>query len=350
MPRPVTFAFRGPVLTYQRHRDAIENTLLAAALTLLVGVFLDATGAYPEQWRMVLLLALFALGAQARAWGYYAAVAILLWPLWSLSPHLMALFLAVALLPRGWIIEGLPWALLIVAAPLLAEWQVVALVPLLAGLLAGPMVGLWAGGLTALWLKLVAGLSGWLPELGDLHGVPFTLAAIEPRIADTTSLEILERLAAPFAQSSSLLLLHLLQIVAWALAGWLVGKIRHLDWRNGEPRFLFAPALAAGTLVLWVALFLIPAWLELKPLAAFLTAPLPTVGLALSAIMAALLTTLYESVQRPVPRRTPRPRPAPSRVGREGVETVRDDSAPPHRPWAEPARPEEDDVIMLELD
>ncbi|MDQ4076520.1 MAG: hypothetical protein M3220_09775 [Chloroflexota bacterium] len=294
------------MLTYEHHRDRVEGGVVAAGLAWLVGIFLREAGAFPHAWQTMIPLAVFVLGTWARAWGYYAAVAVLLWPLWLLSPYLMTFFLAITVLPQKWIIDALPWALLVASAPLLAEWQMVGMVTLLAGLLVGATAGWWAGVFTALWLKVVAALCGWVPEIGALYGASFALDLIRSRVVDATLLEIVALVVEPFSQSPSLLFLHVVQIGAWGLAGWLVGKVRQIDWRNEEPLFPFAPALAPGVLVLWVAMFVVPAWLGFEPLTRFLTYRLPTVGLAVSALAAALLTTVAEDVLRPVhptPRR-----------------------------------------------
>ncbi len=343
-------SLRNPLLVYQRHRDRIEDAAVAAVLMLLVGLFLEGMGVFEGQWRTVILVAIFGLGAQRRAWGYYAAIAALIWPLWLLSPYLMTLFLVVALLPRNWMIEVLPWALLVASAPLLAEWQIVALVPLLAGLVAGPTTGLWAGAAAALWLKLAGGLAGWMPpEMVALHGASFALELIRPNVAQANSLETLLLLAAPFAESSLLFLLHALQIALWGIAGWLVGRVRRLEWRSGQPQFPLVLALAPGALTLWAALYLVPAWLEVESLARFLFAPTPTVGLAVAALAAALLSSAYESVQRPVARYVRRSHTPTVRMSREGPVPVggisrRGEHIRPER------SPGDDDVIMLELD
>ncbi|MGH2543366.1 MAG: hypothetical protein ACRDIB_11235 [Ardenticatenaceae bacterium] len=336
---------RNPVLLVRRHRNLVENAAVAAALALLVGIFLQASAVFPAQWHAGILLTIFVLGAYSRAWGYYAAVAALLWPLWLLSPFLTMLFLAGALLSRARMIAALPWVLLAVSAPLLAEWHVIGFVPLLAGLIAGPATGLWSGLLAALWLKMAGGLAGWLPEMGALHGAPFALDLFQARIGDANPIETLLLLIRPFAQPSPVL--HALQIAAWGLAGGLVGRVRRIEWQRGEPRYPLVPALASGALLLWGALYLVPAWLELQPLAAFLFAPSPAVGLALSALLAALGATLYEFLPHPRPRPVP-PRPT-VHMSREGPITVskvqrRGDHIRPG------ASAEEDELIMLELD
>jgi hypothetical protein len=339
----------GVLLSYQRHRKFIQNSLIAAALTLLVGLFLEATNAFSEQWRLVLLLTIFAIGAQSRDWGYYLAVSVLSYALWDLSPYFMSLFVAVALLPRLLIINYLPWALLVVSTPLLAEWQAIGLVPLLAGLIAGPTVGLSVGLLAALWLKLVAGLAGWMPELGALHGLSFTIEMIEARVSDATSLETLKLLAAPFSQSSTILLLHVLQITGFGIAGWLVGKVRQIEWRQGKPPFVLLPTLAVGFLPLWGAIYLLPAWLEIQSFTMFWTNPLPAAGLALSALTAALLSAFYENVQRPLPNRR-----AAANRRRQKDNNTSERSTPDRRAWSDARAQDgslsEGNIIMLEFD
>lgn len=337
---------RGPLLTYQRHRERIEDILVATGLSFLVGLFLNATHVYPQEWQLVLLLTIFVVGTQAREWAYYVAIATVLWPLWFISPYLMALFVAVALLPRTLIIEHLPWILLVLSAPLLAEWHALALPPLLAALIAGASIGFWVGALTAFWIKLVAGLSGWIPELAALHGQAFTLTPIETLVRDASSLETLELLAAPFIQSSSMLLLHVLQIVAWGCAGWLVGKIIQVDWQQVSPHIAIIPSLSAGLILLWSAIYLLPAWLELQPLSYVLSHPLPMAGLLLSALTAGCLASLYEEIQRPV---SPRLIRASGQARQQKHKPQQTSNTQPSPSWSNtPSNKEK--LILLEFD
>lgn len=342
---------------YQRHRPLIDNLLVAGFLALGVFRLWNVSGLFGMEWHIVIALAVLALGVQQRAWGYYAAVAALLLPLWNLSPYLMTLFVAGALLPRRWWIEQLPFVLLAASAPLLAEWHVPGLAPLLAGLVGGPAAGFGVGLGSALWMKVVAGLAEIPAELGYLHGVRMTWAAMATHTQEASSLEILQMIGAPFLAGSSLFLLHSLQSVGWGVAGWLVGKVRRHHWVKGEPRFHFVPAIATGALFLWATIFMIPAWLGLQSAWLFLGAGRIVAGIALAGIATAFVTTILERTRRPVALRVPRPAYTRRRT-REGMVLI------PTNPeadvltttgrWRSPAPlpPEADDegVIMLEID
>jgi hypothetical protein len=342
---------------YQRHRPVIDNLLVAGFLALGVFRIWNVSGLFGMEWHIVLALTVLALGVQQRAWGYYAAVAAILIPLWNLSPYLMTLFVAATLLPRQWWIDRLPLVLLAASAPLLAEWHILGLAPLIAGLVGGPAAGFGVGVGSAIWMKLVAGLAEIPAELGYLHGVRVTWAAIAVHTQEASSLEILRMVVAPFIAGSSALLLHLLQSVGWGAAGWLVGKVRRLHWVKGEPRFLFVPALATGALVLWIAIFMVPAWLGIQSAWLFLSASRVTAGIALASIATAFVTTILERTRRPVVQRVPRPAYTRRRT-REGMVLI------PTNPEADvvtttgrwrnptPLPPEADDegVIMLEID
>jgi hypothetical protein len=342
---------------YQRHRPVIDNLLVAGFLALGVFRIWQVSGLFGLEWHIVIGLAILALGVQNRAWGYYAAVAAVLVPLWNLSPYLMTLFIAVALLPRQWWIERLPWVLLAASAPLLAEWHILGFAPLVAGLVGGPVAGFGVGLGSAIWMKLVAGLANLPAELGYLHGIPITWNAIVAHTQPASSLEILQIIAAPFIVGSSALLLHLLQSVGWGLAGWVVGKVRRHHWVKGEPRFLFVPALASGALVIWATLFMVPAWVGVQSAWLFLGANRVTAGIALASIAGAFVTTILERTRRPVVQRVPRPAYTRRRT-REGMVLI------PTNPEADvvtttgrwrnptplPPTDEDEGVIMLEID
>lgn len=342
--------FNSPLLIYQRHRERIEDALVAVGLAALVGIFLSATGVFSEAWRLVLMLALVGVGSFSRFWGYNAAVAVLAWPIWTLAPILLVPFLAAALLPRRWIVAALPWVLLVASAPLLAQWQIVGLAPLLAGLVAGRTSALVVGVFAALWLAVAGGLAGWQPELGALHGAPLSPPAVEAYLSGASFTGALRLLVAPFTESHLLLLV---QVLAWGVAGWGVATVREMTWQDGTPQLPLVPALATGAVVLWAAIFLLPVWFDRQSFWALVAAPTPTVGLALSAVLAALLGTLIQSVHQPVarPRRGPAaPRPK-RRMSREGMRPAMD--APPatarRHPWAEIPRPEDDETAPLDV-
>jgi hypothetical protein len=306
-----------PTRGRQPERAPVEEALAVIGLALLVALFLNAMEVLQGNTRAVVAAGIAGLGLFAPKWGWRAALAALAWPLWLLAPGLALLFLPLALLFEKWIARALPWVLLVAMVPLLAQWHAVALVPLLAGLLGGPRRGLSVGIAAAFWLKVVGGLAGWVPELGALQGAPLAIDLIRPALAGSNPVVVLQALVAPLTHGS-LLPFHLLQVVAWGLAGWLAGTVRQLQWEEDEPRFALVPPLATGALALWAALYLLPIAFALESWHGLLSAPTLAVGIALSALTAALLTTLYESVEPLLPRRAVVATPTQTRIGREG--------------------------------
>jgi hypothetical protein len=351
-PMAVSDSIKG----YQRHRPLIDSLLVAGFLALGVFRIWQMSGVFGIELHIVIALAIVALGVQNRAWGYYAAVAVVLVPLWNLSPYLMTLFVAVALLPRRWMIEQLPLVLVAASAPLLAEWHLLGFAPLVAGLVVGPAAGFGVGVGSAIWLKLVAGLADLPTDLALLHGVGVTWEGIASRTQPASSLEILQMVGAPFIVGTNAFLLYLLQSVGWGIAGWLVGKVRRYHWVKGEPRFVVIPAVATGGLMLWVVLFVIPAWLAQQSVWLFLSANRVMAGIALAAVAAVFITTVLERTRRPVAQRVPRPVYTRRRT-REGMVLIptnpEADVVTTTGRWRTPTLPPEDEdegVIMLEID
>lgn len=325
---------------YQEQREPIDNALQAAGITVLAGIVLHAsiTAVYPSEWVTILLITTFVLGAREPAWGYLAATAVVLWPLWSLSPYLMALFLAVAVLARGIILDNLPWALLIIGAPLLAQGYVAALVPLAAGILAGPTVGLWTGALSALWLKLFGGMVNLSPDLLTLNEHAVDGTALASRFADANSLETLRLLVAPFASDSSVLLLHLLQIGTWAGAGYLAGRLRSSMLAERSPWGAVGAAAVAGAAVTWAGFYALPLWLDLTDVTVLTSTPWTHAGIALSATLSAALYACRHILRTPTTGR----KRVKVRRGWSSVMSSDDDTSA--------SQSQDDDLIMIELD
>ena len=283
---------------WQRHWPNAVLVLRALALAAVVAGFLHASGAYATELDFLFVVILFVLTLRDRELGFIATLAVLAWPLFRLSPALMLLGLVPLLAARARIVEHLPWALLVVVSPVLAEWQLVALAPLLAGVLAGPRAGMWSGLIAALWLKLVAGLAGVaVPELGALHGVLLPLEQIATRAEIVGVRGVPALLLGPLGGSLSLFALHLLQVLAWGGAGWIAGQLRQLQWNGQAPGWPLVHVLAAPLLLLWGSIYLLPSVVGWQPWDTFLRYPGPTVGLAVAGLAAALVVTLHDTVQ-----------------------------------------------------
>ncbi len=334
------------LLFYQTQRHLVDNGLQALGLTVLTGLVLQSSVAavYPPQWVTVLLIGIFLLGTRSPSWGYGAAVITLLWPLWHISPYLMALFLAVTVLARGPILDNLPWALLVVATPLLAQGYLIALPPLVAGLLGGPTAGLWVGLLAALWAKLFGGMGGLPVDLLALNEYAFDANLLAQRFAGANSLETLRLLIAPFAAGSVVLLLHLLQILAWGLVGYAVGRVRGTAWTERAPWTGAAVAVVAGTATAWGGLYALPAWLQFATLQEMRRTPGTLVGLAAAALLTLAIYNVYHAARRPV---FPRAQAVRVRRGWPVRNIQREGQTPPPRPTSADGQ---EDLIMIELD
>lgn len=334
--------WRRVVAFYQERRPLVDNGFQAAALTVLAGLVLQTpvTAVYPPQWVTVLLIAVFLLGTRSPGWGYTAAIGVVLWPLWHLSPYLMALFLAVTVLGRSIILDHLPWALLVVATPLLAQGYLIALPPLVAGLLGGATTGLWVGLCAAFWAKLFGGMGALPVDLLSLNEYAFSANALAERFAGANSLETLRLLVAPFAPDSLSLLLHILQIVAWGTVGYAVGRLRNVSWTDHLPRVACGAATLVGVGVAWAGVYVVPVWLQLASFEVVWRTPGTHLGLLVSGLLAFGVYQLHHAVRRPVvwPRRV--------RVQR-GWPTV---ATSPEQVEAQEAIPPDEDLIMIELD
>ncbi|MDQ7029196.1 MAG: hypothetical protein Q9O62_05145 [Ardenticatenia bacterium] len=148
--------------------------------------------------------------------------------------------------------------------PLLAQGYLIALPPLVAGLLGGPTLGLWVGITAALWAKIFGGMGGLPVDLLALNEYAFSAQRLAERFAEADSLETLRLLIAPFAAGSVILLLHLLQIIVWGAVGYTVGRVRSAAWTERAPWAGVGAAVAAGTALAWAGLYAVPAWLPTR--------------------------------------------------------------------------------------
>src|SRR5215212_6818643 len=136
-------------LTTYQYGAWLERALVAVGLAGAV-VASGLLPGYPVEWRAVLALAVLAVGVWSAPVGYFAAVAVTALPLWSLSPYLMVLFLALAVIPHRLILQHLPLALLVVWTPALIVLRLELALPVAVGLWAGARRGAVVGAAAAL--------------------------------------------------------------------------------------------------------------------------------------------------------------------------------------------------------
>ncbi len=349
------------VFQYQTRRDVAERGVSAVGLAALSHVLYQAQPpigsiggqpAYPSDWRPFILIALFCAALYNTTLGYFLAIALAMWPLWTLSPYLASLFLAVAVLAQSPILRRLPWTLLVTAAPMLAWNLLSALGPLMAGMTLGPGGGFWVGALAALWLKVAGGMAGHSTDLLTLHQQPILLSTVSARYTGQTSLDTLRLIVEPFNTGrSSLLLLDVLQVLLWGLAGALVGWLRQRLWAERRPWLNLIVSLLAGALLIWFSIFAIPIWLQLEPLALLWSDPWLTVGILVTALIAGSTYAARYVLNRPARRAKVRVLPVkfqPSPGGEPGSDPA--SQSVTANPAITPSNDKDDDVIMLELD
>jgi hypothetical protein len=355
MQRILTF----PSTFYQRHQPAVERLVAVLGVCGLVFILLESLPVYPPDWDVVILVAILLLGLWSTAAAYYLAVAVLLFPLYSISLYLAVLFLAVAVLGQWVIIRNLGLAVLVAATPLLAQGRLEAIVPLLAGLWWGVSKGAWAAALAAFWGKLVGGVSGLNIDWLALSGSSISAQQAAERFAPANSLRTLLLLVEPFAPDSTVLLFHLLQIAAWAAAAAFVGLAVRQHWLRERGPWATALGLLGGVGLLAASYLLLPYWLDLAAPALLWAEALPlAIALALSAGIVMIANEAIRLLNQPLPRPTYHARegqeaagepPSPLAGQGAGVGPAQPPPPPPPLPaWEEEVV--EDDLIMIELD
>jgi hypothetical protein len=338
---------------YQSRRDLAHRAIPALGLALLLDSLLKSARVYPGEWHTFLVVVVALCGFYHPILGAVAALLVAFWPLWTLSPYLATLFIAITVFLHLVILKRIQWALLVAAAPALAWNLLLALVPLLAGMMLGPAGGFWAGALAAVWLKVLGGMSSLPTDMLALHVQPVLYSQILNRFHEAGSLETLQLLFTPFSADSSRLLLDILQVLGFGLAGAVVGWIRQMNWAENRPWANLTLALFLGAFVAWVSIFLLPIWVGLATWRILSDDPYTTLGLFLSPVIALGLYSLRYLLTRS--RRRPaaagaaaQPAAAPGRASLAPNPPPRKGSAPAaSRPGEDPAAR---DVIKLELD
>ena len=273
--------------------------VLAAGWSLL---YLLASGAAPPsaalalpgEWRLVLAALVFVLGVWKPVAGYAAFIVAVAYPLYLISIYVMALALALLILLLPVLAarseQGVLFlALLVFLTPLLARVHLAPLVPLLVGLWwegAGSWIG---GGLSALWLKVAAGMAGQPVDLWQINGWSMSGAPIYERFHAANSLQTVVRVLEPLglrlgrvplargielgaevtypASAGMFALYNLLQVLVWAAAAWTVSAVldrlqaRGMGRRGGWG--LAALSLGPGLLMIWAGYVAIPWWLRI---------------------------------------------------------------------------------------
>ncbi len=215
---------------FKRYQADIEGAVIAVGLGALVGAVLVNFPVYPTNWSPVLIAVVILLGFRFPLPAYLAAVAIVAYPLYSVSLYLAVLFVAVGVLLQRPLSHYLGATVLVLATPLLAKYNLHWLVPIIAGLWWGATNGLWIAGLAALWGKILGGMAGLSADWLLLAGKMPAVAGVSQRFHALSAIDTLNKLLQPFAPNSTVLLYHLMQIALWAAVGALVGVLADRNW------------------------------------------------------------------------------------------------------------------------
>jgi hypothetical protein len=151
-------AFRGPHNLYRRYQALLESTVAATGLAVLVVLALLQVPIYPDNWVLVLGIGIAVLGIRWPLAAYVVAVAVMVFPVFTINFYLMVLFVGISALSQRVFVHSLGAAVLILGTPVLAEYHLHWLVPILAGLWWGGSRGAWVAVLAAMWGKI---LGGW---------------------------------------------------------------------------------------------------------------------------------------------------------------------------------------------
>lgn len=367
----IAHTLRVPHSLYRRYQAQLESIVTAAGFALLVTWTLNSLAVYPANWVIVVGVAVGILAVRWPLPAYGLAVTALSYPLYTINLYLAVLFIAVAALGHRVLTHYLGATTLVLATPVLAQYHLHWLVPILGGLWWGGLAGAWIGALAAMWSKLLAGMAGLDPDWLVLTGHAPTSAAIAARFQGANSLDTLLLLVEPFAVTSSVILYNLLQVVGWTVAGGVVGMLAARKWVKYHAPWSIMVVTAGGGLILLLTHLGLPYWLSeaVSPAVVAAADPLaPLFSLMVVIVTGSLVYSLRESLDLPVapPRNLRRPlrsglglfsRPAKPAAPSRGYVDPRPDRVrqpvrvPQHSELPEWEPPQTDSgLIMLEID
>lgn len=339
-----------PAWFYQRYRSFFDRLLPSLGMASLFVLTAQATGAFSREWRLFIASGVLVAGLVTPIAGYVLFILALAYPLYSISIYIAALALAVLILFAFFLTRHLTPIVLVLAIPLLAPFRVALVIPLLAGLWWAEWGGVLAGLGSALWLKIFSGMCGATPDLAQLGGQPLATHRLIARFHTANSLQTLLWLAEPWLGAppdSQVLLLHILEVLGWGLAGYGVGLMRRRVEGMPRPTVGILASISAGLLGVWLGSLIVPMALGLREASAL---PIPYLSeCCWSGLIAMGLYGLSRYLTRPVVVPTPsqiEPQIEPYRP------TVRPTPESAPRSWVrpQPRGEEQTDIIMIDLD
>jgi hypothetical protein len=337
----------GPAWLYQRYRVFFDRLVPALGLAWLFVLTNRATATFPGEWLWFIAGSILVAGLAAPLAGYVLFVMALAYPLYSISIYVAALALTVLIVLGFFVTRHFAAIVLVLTIPFFSTHRIASLVPLLAGLWWAEWGGVLVGMGSALWLKLFAGMCGAMPDLVQLGGQALASQRLIDRFSGVNSLQTLLQLGKPLAPDPQALLLHVLEILGWGLAGYVVGLMRRRMESTQRLTVGLLAAISAGLLGLWLGSIVAPVALGLReasdtPISVLLDFLVQSIS---SGVLALVFYGGARYLARPValPSRSRpescRPSPTPE---------------PVKQSWARPQpvanEDEPTDIIMIDLD
>ncbi len=253
-----------PAWVYQRYRPFFDRLFPALGLTMMFVLTDTTVGGFPDEWR-AFIAAVITIGTLAAPpAGYALFVIALAYPLYAISIYVAALAISILLLGGLLFHRSIAAVVLVLVVPLLATAQLAPLVPFLAGLWWAEEGGALAGATTALWLKLFAGMCNTSPDLTRLGGQPWDTTWLVTRFRSANSYQTVAWIVQPLAPDPQTLLLHILEILGWGLAGYGVGIVARQIANRPRPGWRLVVSVVVGLLGLALGSLALPIALGLR--------------------------------------------------------------------------------------
>ena len=336
---------------YQRYHFFFDRLVPSLGLALLFVLVSQATGVFSREWLWFITAIILLVGLIVPIVGYVLFILALAYPLYSISIYVAALALSILILFAFFVARHLTALVLILAVPLLISYRAIWVVPFLAGLWWAEWGGVLIGMGSALWLKIFAGMCGATPDLLQLGGQTLKTHQLIDRFHTANSLQTLLWLTEPLAPDSKTLLLHILEILGWGLAGYGVGLMRRRVESMSRPNLGLLMCIVVGCLGIVVGSLALPMALDLREAFTWSTSLLSNflIECGVSGVIAIGLYGISRYLAHPVVV------PIRSRIEpRHSIVQSAPEPAP--QPWVRPqppARANEDeptDIIMIDLD
>jgi hypothetical protein len=304
---------------------------------------------FSRDWLWFIAGGIMVSGLIAPVVGYVLFVMALAYPLYSISIYVAALALSILILSAFFVTHHFAALVLVLTIPLLVTFRITWAAPLFAGLWWAEWGGVLVGMVGAFWLKIFAGMCGATPDFIQLSGQTLVASQLIDRFHAANSLQTLRWLAEPLAPDSQTLLLHIVEILGWGLAGYAVALMRRRMEGMSRRNLGLLAAIVVGILGLGIGSLALPMALGLREASNWSISLLGNFLLECGkgGVIVIGLYGLSRYLTRPAVL------PTPSRI-KSNRSSVQPTPEPVSQPWvrSQPRVEEDDptDIIMIDLD